>query len=90
MSHVVRTWNPKMRSFWKLKFRRGIFGSSAGTLSITGRYWQMVLTPGTRAMGLLCTGGIGAVMACALAIVLVGLPRWVAAMRAPPAPAAAR
>ncbi len=63
---------------------------SAGTLSITGRYWQMVLTPGTRAMGLLCTGGIGAVMACALAIVLVGLPRWVAAMRAPPAPAAAR
>jgi carbon starvation protein len=63
---------------------------AAGALSVVGRYLPMALTPGTRAMGLACTAGICAVMACTAAIVVGAAPRWIAAVRTRPLGAPAR
>ncbi|MHB1846767.1 MAG: carbon starvation CstA family protein [Deltaproteobacteria bacterium] len=49
---------------------------SGGVLTIAGPYWRMLQSPGTRSMGLLCAGGIGAVMLSALVILLDGARRW--------------
>ncbi len=54
---------------------------SAGYLTITGRYWQMLSNPDTRAMGLLCIAGIGGVMLCTLAIAAEGVRRWLRVLR---------
>jgi carbon starvation protein len=54
---------------------------SAGFLSITGRYWQMLSNPETRAMGLLCVLGIGAVMLCTVAIAIEAVRHWLRALR---------
>ncbi len=62
---------------------------SGGALSIAGRYWQMVLVPSTRAMGLVCTLGIGTVMVCTAAIVAAAARRGLKSRATPAATATA-
>jgi carbon starvation protein len=56
---------------------------SAGFLTVTGRYWQMLSNPDTRAMGLLCIVGISGVMLCTVAIVTEAVRRWLSVPQRP-------
>ena len=59
---------------------------TGGTLSLIGPYWRLLGEPRTRAMGLLCVVGIGAVMLATVAIVLDAAKRWILTARRPVPP----